>query len=158
MSQFRNLVETILKEAYENQDFKVGDPVLVCDKKYGKILKFYITDKAGRNRYVVGIPKIKIESYQDVNYEFVKSPKLVFDPSIVPDSYLKHATQEDLNKEILKAKQDSGMYANPTLEEDTIKQGNSWTNKGKEGTHGTFKTKKQADAQRKAMFANGYKG
>lgn len=44
------------------------------------------------------------------------------------------------------------------IEEDTVKQGNSWTNKGKEGTHGTFKTKKEADAQRKAMFANGYKG
>lgn len=44
------------------------------------------------------------------------------------------------------------------LDEDTVKQGNSWTNKGKEGTHGKFKTKKQADAQRKAMFANGYKG
>jgi len=47
---------------------------------------------------------------------------------------------------------------NKPIEEDTVKQGNSWTNKGKEGTHGTFKTKKQADAQRKAMFANGYKG
>ena len=47
---------------------------------------------------------------------------------------------------------------NIDLEEDTVKQGNSWVNKGKEGTHGTFKTKKQADTQRKAMFANGYKG
>jgi len=44
------------------------------------------------------------------------------------------------------------------LDEDTVKQGNSWTNKGKEGTHGKFKTKKEADNQRKAMFANGYKG
>ena len=44
------------------------------------------------------------------------------------------------------------------IEEDTVKQGNFWTNKGKEGTHGKFKTKKEADAQRKAMFANGYKG
>lgn len=43
------------------------------------------------------------------------------------------------------------------LEEDTIKQGSKWVNKGKEGTHGTFKTKKEADAQRKAMFAQGYK-
>ena len=43
------------------------------------------------------------------------------------------------------------------LEEDTIKQGGKWVNKGKEGTHGTFKTKKEADAQRKAMFAQGYK-
>ena len=42
--------------------------------------------------------------------------------------------------------------------EDTVKQGNSWVNKGKEGTHGKFKSKKAADDQRKAMFANGYKG
>ena len=43
------------------------------------------------------------------------------------------------------------------ISEDTIKQGSSWVNKGKEGTHGKFKTKKEADAQRKAMFASGYK-
>lgn len=41
-----------------------------------------------------------------------------------------------------------------SLSEDTIKQGNAWVNKGKEGTHGKFRTKKEADAQRKAMFAN----
>lgn len=44
------------------------------------------------------------------------------------------------------------------LTEDTIKQNGKWVNKGKEGTHGTFKTKKEADAQRKAMFANNFKG
>lgn len=43
------------------------------------------------------------------------------------------------------------------LNEDTIKQNGKWVNKGKEGTHGKFKTKKAADAQRKAMFANGHK-
>lgn len=41
--------------------------------------------------------------------------------------------------------------------EDTVKQGSQWVNKGKEGTHGKFKTKKEADAQRKAMFARGFK-
>ena len=46
---------------------------------------------------------------------------------------------------------------NESLTEDTVKQGNAWVNKGKEGTHGKFKTKKAADAQRKAMFANGHK-
>ena len=46
-----------------------------------------------------------------------------------------------------------------SLKEDTVKTSKGkWTNKGKEGTHGTFKTKKQADAQRKAMFANKKKG
>lgn len=45
------------------------------------------------------------------------------------------------------------------LNEDTVKiKDGKWANKGKEGTHGTFKTKKEADAQRKAMFAQGYKG
>lgn len=42
------------------------------------------------------------------------------------------------------------------LKEDTVKKDNKWVNKGKEGTHGEFKTKKEADAQRRAMFANGY--
>ena len=45
------------------------------------------------------------------------------------------------------------------LKEDTIKtKSGKWVNKGKEGTHGTFKTKKEADAQRAAMFANKKKG
>lgn len=44
-----------------------------------------------------------------------------------------------------------------SLIEDTVKQNGKWVNKGSEGTHGKFKTKKAADAQRKAMFANGYK-
>lgn len=44
-----------------------------------------------------------------------------------------------------------------SLKEDTVKQGNYWVNKGEEGTHGKFKTKKAADEQRKAMFARGFK-
>lgn len=46
-----------------------------------------------------------------------------------------------------------------SLKEDTVKKSNGkWTNRGDDGTeHGKFRTKKQADAQRKAMFANGFK-
>lgn len=44
-----------------------------------------------------------------------------------------------------------------SLLEDTIKNSKGkWVNKGKEGTHGEFKTKKEADAQRKAMYARGF--
>lgn len=44
------------------------------------------------------------------------------------------------------------------LNEDTVKNSDgTWSNKGDEGSHGKFKTKKQADNQRKAMFARGYK-
>lgn len=46
-----------------------------------------------------------------------------------------------------------GLY-DENLEEDTVKQGDKWVNKGNTGeTHGEFKTKKEADKQRKAMFA-----
>lgn len=45
------------------------------------------------------------------------------------------------------------------LDEDIKKTASSkWVNKGKEGTHGEFTTKKAAREQQKAMFAQGYKG
>lgn len=47
-----------------------------------------------------------------------------------------------------------------SLTEDTVQKSNGkWTNRGDDGEeHGEFDSKKQADAQRKAMYANGYKG
>lgn len=49
-------------------------------------------------------------------------------------------------------------FIEESLTEDTIKLPNGkWANKGDEGAHGEFKTKKEADAQRRAMYANGYK-
>lgn len=50
-------------------------------------------------------------------------------------------------------------YTDKHLNEDTVKTSKGkWVNKSEEGTHGTFDTKKEADAQRKAMFASGWKG
>lgn len=43
------------------------------------------------------------------------------------------------------------------LTEDTVRRGRRWLNKGKAGSHGYFRTKKAADRQRRARFANGYK-
>lgn len=43
------------------------------------------------------------------------------------------------------------------IPEDTVKVDGKWVNKGDEGTHGEFDTKAEADAQRKAMFARGFK-
>ena len=61
------------------------------------------------------------------------------------------AKDEDSDEEEVEVEVDE------SLQEDTEKQGEHWVNKGSEGTHGKFRTKKAADAQRKAMFANGYK-
>ena len=45
------------------------------------------------------------------------------------------------------------------LNEDIVKTSKGkWVNKGKEGTHGEFTTKKKAREQQKAIFASGWKG
>ena len=60
----------------------------------------------------------------------------------------------------IKVLSDNTNNVSDNLTEDTIKLKNGkWANVGKDGKRdsGTFKTKKKADAQRKAMFANGFK-
>lgn len=48
---------------------------------------------------------------------------------------------------------------NDELEEDIKKTSKGkWVNRGKEGTHGEFETKKAAREQQKAIFASGWKG
>lgn len=51
------------------------------------------------------------------------------------------------------------VVASKGITEDTVKCNGKWMNVGKDGKadSGKFRTKKAADAQRKAMFANGYK-
>ena len=56
---------------------------------------------------------------------------------------------------------ENGFYLNvdnkvtKKLHEDTIKNSKGkWVNKGEEGTHGEFRTKKAADAQRRAIWVN----
>lgn len=64
---------------------------------------------------------------------------------------------EDIDTSVTESYSINAVSDENTALEDTVKQGNKWVNKGKEGTHGSFKTKKAADAQRKAMFASGYR-
>lgn len=55
------------------------------------------------------------------------------------------------------ALRDEGILEN--LDESIVKTSKGkWTNKGKEGAHGEFTTKKKAREQQKAMFASGWKG
>lgn len=54
---------------------------------------------------------------------------------------------------------DAGWNWSDTLYKEDIEKTSKghWVNKGKEGTHGEFSTKKAAREQQKAMFARGYK-
>lgn len=72
------------------------------------------------------------------------------------DAFGRLPTTRQERLEIAKDFVDS-LWEDDELTEDTVKlKDGKWTNKGKEGTHGIFKTKKAADAQRKAMFAQGW--
>lgn len=73
-----------------------------------------------------------------------------------------------LDKDFEVVRSDAGSWEEATewidsvsddLSEDTVKKSNGkWTNRGDDGEeHGEFKTKKAADAQRRAMYANGFK-
>ena len=90
--------------------------------------------------------------------EAIKGYKKVIkkvDNSNVKSQLKKIETEEKAHKDFLtKVKKNKDIKYTEPLEEDTVKQGNKWVNKGNTGeTHGEFKTKKEADAQRRAMFA-----
>jgi len=76
------------------------------------------------------------------NYDDLKS--MYGDYVTTKFRYVKTSDLEDFAKTYLKE----------SLKEDTVKQNGKWVNKGKEGTHGKFKTKKAADAQRRAIWVN----
>lgn len=106
---------------------------------------------------------VTVKNYKkDVIYKFVKRG----DHNTITDFEDVLGRNHLASKEqVFSMAKDSLIYADFTPEfetsvrEDTVKTSDGkWTNKGDEGTHGKFKTKKEADAQRKAMFANGYKG
>ena len=108
----------------------------------------------GNNR---GKKKLYESFLDDVNEKIVDDLPEDLPPDDAEDIsenyWLKESTEEFLDDET--NLNECGEYG--PIAEDTVKQGDKWVNKGKEGTHGEFKTKKEADAQRKAMFARGYK-
>lgn len=78
--------------------------------------------------------------------------------TVAAPDYVKTLKKANLNDQKVKdliAEYESNYPVKLNLKEDTVKQDGKWVNKGNTGeTHGTFKTKKEADAQRKAMFVN----
>ena len=90
----------------------------------------------------------------DVNPDGVPNPPMDEQPEEPKEEEPKEEEQPEASKpaEPMPALPDE--EKNEELEEDTVKQGDKWVNKGKEGTHGEFKTKKAADAQRRAIWVN----
>lgn len=147
--------------------------------KLSDIIKAYITDSMNesaeeKEKFVVIMNKNDgDESSEEVEFENKeKAIEYATKQAMNSDIYdfanvcrvspiLNYDTKEyEDNYELLAQIDKNGhaeMFESKAVKEDTVKQDGKWVNKGSEGTHGKFNTKKAADAQRKAMFANGYK-
>lgn len=120
------------------------------------------------------------DAYKDNGYEFFGEEELEEDFKTYYVSYkenkgkfkgkyldlpIRANSKEEAEKKFLDDHPDIKFYdykvvtPEESLKEDTVQKANGkWTNRGDDGTeHGEFDTKAEADAQRKAMFAQGYK-
>ena len=107
-------------------------------------------------------------SLKSINESFNRQFKQINEERIA-DKINANQNKKEMTRRAIKTLKDKGgkykdlekefedTYGEKCLGEDTVKQNGKWVNKGKEGTHGKFKTKKEADAQRKAMFSQGFK-
>ena len=138
------------------------------DEKWVKSLsEDYMSDKDIAKQYsdfeVINIDRKPSGKSGWVEISFPNADDVDFDSSIITDFIIYNHNGKvafgdwfpnEVAEKLAKIVKDE---CSKPLNEDTEKQNGKWVNKGKEGTHGTFKTKKEADAQRKAMFANGHK-
>ena len=109
---------------------------------------------------------LKSKKKLDILKELKKNPNYKEDPrwkefeDELINFYRVDPSEADIDTAIYYTETDwiDSLHQMESLEEDIVKQNGKWVNKGKEGTHGEFRTKGGARRQQRAMFRNGYKG
>lgn len=107
--------------------------------------------KTGATTTLITLEAETSDEVTDIDQALMMAKKAMLNPLVHVDSISIEKKEEDGE-----TKEAAPEEISDVIEEDTIKKNGKWVNKGSEGTHGEFDTKKAADAQRKAMFANGY--
>lgn len=107
--------------------------------------------KTGATTTLITLEAETSDEVTDIDQALMMAKKAMLNPLVHVDSISIEKKEEDGE-----TKEAAPEEISDVIEEDTIKKDGKWVNKGSEGTHGEFDTKKAADAQRKAMFANGY--
>lgn len=156
--KIRKEIDNLIKSSWKNDAESKGRKLLTTNKISSDIKK------------ISGLNPVKISNYRAYgSYQvqpLIPGIQSTFIISFWKDQDKINMIVDELNnlgykiidtgKDFIEVEKD--IEINKSLTEDTIKtKSGKWVNKGKEGTHGKFKTKKEADAQRKAMFANGYR-
>ena len=107
---------------------------------------YYIKSSESKDKMFLPL-RPEDENGEELNFNTLDAAKAYIDKYIIPKK----------GKIKIKYGDEVHFELDAELLEDTKKiKDHKWVNKGKAGTHGTFTTKKDADAQRRAMFANGY--
>lgn len=159
-----DVVDTIKKKYGDDVKFDAYNPYAFYDyetfvalKPEIEVLDESLTEDAAKQDYIGGtFDDLFIKYLRRLGYKEDKDNRQRIDDQDV------YTYWKGKNKPIFIYVNDDGKITSidgtleESLKEDTVKQNGKWTNKGKEGTHGTLRTKKAADAQRKAMFANGF--
>lgn len=107
--------------------------------------------KTGATTTLITLEAETSDEVTDIDQALMMAKKAMLNPLVHVDSISIEKKEEDGE-----TKEAAPEEISDVIEEDTVKKDGKWVNKGSEGTHGEFDTKKAADAQRKAMFANGY--
>lgn len=124
------IIDNLSESIEDKRDFKIGDLVYVNNRKITGYVKDILPNDNRINDSDMDIVFINVTAAGPT------SDYNLGDDIIVRRYELTPATNEDIEK--------------------TSK--GTWVNRGKEGTHGEFKTKKAAREQQKAMYARGFKG
>ena len=137
----------------------------IIDNKTGKLVRSGVSD-AEAEEWIDSVTNesLKGEKIPETG-EKVRTPRGTFSitsfkkDDLEKRGYGYHHSSNDGKYSIYGNGTDAYAVKNELVKEDTEKTSKGkWVNRGDSGkTHGTFKTKKEADAQRKAMFARGYK-
>lgn len=96
-----------------------------------------------------------VREYSDMLYNMIENDEI--DVKKIAEDLIYWVSEDDIAEYMRVNEIIDDQDYDESLHEDTVKQGKYWVNKGDEGTHGKFRTKKAADAQRRAMFANNFK-
>ena len=137
----------------------------IIDNKTGKLVRSGVSD-AEAEEWIDSVTNesLKEEKIPETG-EKVRTPRGIFSVTsfkkdeLEKQGYGYHHSSDDGKYSIYGNGTDAYAVKNESVREDTEKTSKGkWVNRGDSGkTHGTFKTKKEAEAQRKAMFARGYK-
>lgn len=138
------------QEAIDGYDKVIA---LVEDEHVKEQLKKILVEEKAHKEFLEKVKEDKTLEYSHEEHEEEKKEDEVKDEPLGDDDDM--GLDLDVGMEVVDLDDIDDAFGEG-LDEDTIKKGNKWVNKGKDGEHGEFKTKKEADAQRKAMFANGY--